>query len=81
MLDVTLACKISKRKLIVSLPKLFGGKVEKIKYFDFYQVHDLKLDISEPICTEADGEYLGLYPLEVSVLPNHLRLISAYNEK
>lgn len=79
MLDVTLACKISKRKLIVSLPKLFGGRVEKIKYFDFYQVHDLKLDISEPICTEADGEYLGLYPLQVSVLPNHLRLISDYN--
>ncbi|MFA9392953.1 MAG: diacylglycerol kinase family protein [Prolixibacteraceae bacterium] len=78
LLDVTLACKISKRKLIVSLPKLFGGKVDKIKYFDFYQVQDLKLDISGPMCTEADGEYLGLHPLQVSVIPNQLRLISAY---
>lgn len=80
MLDVTLACKISKRKLIVSLPKLFGGKVDKIKYFDFYQVQELKLDVSAPVCTEADGEYLGLYPIEVSVIPNQLRLISAYNK-
>lgn len=78
MLDVTLACKISKRKLLVSLPKIFGGKVDKIKYFNFYQVRDLKLDVSGPICTEADGEYLGSFPLQVSVLPNQLRLISAY---
>ncbi|MBN1767401.1 MAG: diacylglycerol kinase family lipid kinase [Prolixibacteraceae bacterium] len=78
LLDVTLACKISKRKLILSLPKLFGGRVEKIKYFDFYQVQDIKLDISSPICFEADGEYLGLYPLHVSIIPNQLRLISDY---
>jgi diacylglycerol kinase (ATP) len=78
LLDVTLACKISKCKLILSLPKLFGGKVEKIKYFDFYQVQNIKLDISSPICFEADGEYLGLHPLQVSILPNQLRLISDY---
>ncbi len=78
LLDVTLACKISKRKLILSLPKLFGGRVEKIKYFDFYQVQNIKLDISSPICFEADGEYLGLHPLHISILPNQLQLISAY---
>ncbi|MDA3880327.1 MAG: diacylglycerol kinase family lipid kinase [Prolixibacteraceae bacterium] len=78
LLDVTLACKISKCNLILSLPKLFGGKVEKIKYFDFYQVQNIKLDISSPICFEADGEYLGLHPLQVSILPNQLRLISDY---
>lgn len=80
LLDVTLACKITKRKLIVSLPKLFGGKVDKIKYFDFYQVQDLNLDISSPICIEADGEFLGHYPLQVSIIPNQLCLISAYKE-
>jgi diacylglycerol kinase (ATP) len=78
LLDVTLACKISKCKLILSLPKLFGGRVEKIKYFDFYQVQNIKLDISAPICFEADGEYLGLHPLNVSIRPNQLQLISAY---
>lgn len=78
LLDVTLACKISKRKLIVSLPKIFGGKVETIKYFDFYQVQDMKLDISSPICIEADGEYLGHYPLQVSVIPNQIKLISGF---
>ncbi|MBN2807365.1 MAG: diacylglycerol kinase family lipid kinase [Prolixibacteraceae bacterium] len=78
MLDVTLACKISKRKLLVSLPKIFGGKVDKIKYFNFYQVQNLRLDMVDPICTEADGEYLGSFPLQVSVIPNQLRLISAY---
>lgn len=80
LLDVTLACKISKRKLIVSLPKIFGGKVETIKYFDFYQVQDMKLDISSPICIEADGEFLGHHPLQVSIMPSHLRMISAYVE-
>lgn len=78
LLDVTLACKINKRKLIVSLPKLFGGKVDKIKYFDFYQVQDLKFDIQGPVCTEADGEYLGYFPLSVSIIPNQLQLISSF---
>lgn len=78
LLDVTLACKITKTKLIVSLPKIFGGKVDKIKYFNFYQVQDLQLDLSGPICTEADGEYLGQNPLSLSIMPNQLRLISAY---
>lgn len=78
LLDVTLACKITKRKLIVAIPKLFGGKTDKIKYFDFYQVKDLSLDISGPIFTEADGEFLSLQPLSVSIIPNQLQLISAY---
>jgi len=78
MLDITLACRISKRKLLVSLPKLFGGNVDKIKYFEFYKVKDILLNISKPVCTEADGEYLGLYPLKVSVLPQKLRLISEF---
>lgn len=79
LLDVTLACKISKKKLIVSLPKLFGGRVEKIKYFDFYQVQDLQLDINAPIFTEADGEFLGLHPLSVSIMPNQLNFITGLN--
>lgn len=78
LLDVTLACKISKRKLIVVLPKIFGGKVETIKYFDFYQVQNMKIDVSRPIHIEADGEYLGFNPLQVMIAPGRLRLISAY---
>jgi YegS/Rv2252/BmrU family lipid kinase len=78
MLDVTLASHISKGKLIISLPKIFGGKVDKIKYFEFFKVKDLLFKFSKPICTEADGEFLGHYPLQVSVLPQQLRLISDF---
>ncbi len=77
-LDMTLACKISKRKLIASLPKLFGGKVDKIKYFDFYRLKELLLETSKPVCTEADGEFLGEYPIQVSIIPNQLNIISNY---
>jgi diacylglycerol kinase (ATP) len=77
-LDVTIASKISKGKLLASLPKIFGGKVDKIKYFDFFQVEDLHFNFNEPICTEADGEFLGHYPLNVSILPQKIRLISNY---
>ncbi|MGF7141120.1 diacylglycerol/lipid kinase family protein [Roseimarinus sediminis] len=80
LLDVTLACKITRQKLIVSLPKLFGGKVDQIKYFDFYQVQDMKIEVSSPVYTEADGEFLGLHPLHVSIIPNQLRLISHFRE-
>ncbi|MBN1927580.1 MAG: diacylglycerol kinase family lipid kinase [Prolixibacteraceae bacterium] len=78
-LDITLASRISKRKLIASLPKIFGGRVEQIKYFDFFRVKELILDISKPVCTEADGEFLGHYPLQVSIIPNQLNIISNYN--
>jgi len=80
-LAITLASRISKGKLIVSLPKIFGGKVDKIKYFEFFKVKDLLLDISKPVCTEADGEYLGLYPLQVSIVPQQLRLISEFKSE
>jgi diacylglycerol kinase (ATP) len=77
-LDVTLASKISKGKLIVSLPKIFGGKVDQIKYFEFFKVKDLMLHPSGPMCIEADGEFLGHHPMQVSVIPGKLRLISDF---
>lgn len=77
-LDVTLARKISKLKLIKSLPKILGGQVEKIKYFDFYTVSELSVLTDHPVCVEADGEFLGFKPLQVSIVPNQLRLISEY---
>lgn len=77
-LDITLASRISKAKLISALPKIFGGKVEEIRYFKFFQTQDLTLNISGPMCTEADGEFLGHYPLQVSIIPNKIKLISNF---
>jgi len=77
-LDVTLASRISKGKLIASLPKIFGGKVDKIKYFEFFQVKNMLINFSKPVCTEADGEFLGHYPIQVSIIPQQLRLISEF---
>ena len=77
-LDITLASKISKGKLIASLPKILRGKVDQIKYFDFFQVKDLSLYSTGPMCTEADGEFLGHHPLQVSIIPCTLRLISDF---
>lgn len=79
IMDITLASRISKLKLIKSLPKIFGGKVEKIKYFDFFKVSVLDLFPESPICVEADGEFLGYKPIQVVVIPNQLKLISAYH--
>jgi len=78
MFDITLASKISKYKLIRSLPKILGGKVEKIKYFHFFTASELTLYPENKICIEADGEFLGYKPLYVSVLPNQLTFISHY---
>jgi diacylglycerol kinase (ATP) len=77
-LDITLACRITKGKLIANLPKIFGGKVDQIKQFEFFKVNDLMLHPSGPICTEADGEFLGHHPLQVTVIPNKLWLISDF---
>ena len=77
-LDITLASSISKLKLIKSLPKIFGGKVDQIKYFSFYQAKKILLEITRPLCTEVDGEFLSYYPMEVSIIPQQIRLISSY---
>jgi diacylglycerol kinase family enzyme len=77
-LDITLACKITKGKLIASLPKIFGGRVDQIKYFEFFKAKNLILHPSKPMCTEADGEFLGHHPIQVSVIPGKLRLISYF---
>jgi YegS/Rv2252/BmrU family lipid kinase len=77
-LDITLACRITKGKLIANLPKIFGGKVDQIKQFEFFKVNDLMLHPSGPMCTEADGEFLGHHPLQVTVIPSKLWLISDF---
>ncbi len=80
-LDITLAAKISKYKLIRSLPKILGGKVEKIRYLNFFTASELTLYPESKICVEADGEFLGYKPLYVSVVPNQLKFISCFHLK
>ncbi len=80
ILDITLASSISKFKLLKSLPKIFKGKVDQIKYFDFYTAQKILLDLTHPIGTEVDGEFLSYHPMEISVIPQQIRLISAYKD-
>lgn len=80
LLDITLAGKISRLQLISCLPKLLGGKVDKINFFKTCRAKSITLDMKQPICVEADGEFLGFHPLKVSIEPSQITMISNFTD-
>lgn len=78
LLDITLANDLSKLQLIRCLPKLLGEKVEKINFFKTYRAKSIDIDIQNPICIEADGEFIGYHPTRVSIETKKINMISNF---
>jgi len=68
LLDVTIAGKLSRLRLLQSFPKIFTGEHIKMPEIDYRQVKSIKIISKKPKLLSPDGELLGSTPVEVECL-------------
>lgn len=76
--DITLIKKASKFKVITNIKNLYDGSFVKIPEVERYTAKKVKI-IARPqhsVFVEADGESLGHSPLEFTIIPKSICLIS-----
>jgi diacylglycerol kinase (ATP) len=76
LLDVTLIHFLSVPELIRNLPLLYKGGIYTHPKVQFLRVTSLRADSKEPVLIEIDGEPAGRLPVEISVLPRAMRIVS-----
>ncbi len=79
--QVVLGQRLTRLALLALLPKIYAGKhLEHPRVAGCFAEH-LKLTADPPAYVEADGEVVGLTPLEVEILPQALRFAGFPKEK
>jgi diacylglycerol kinase (ATP) len=76
LLDVTLIHFLSVPELIRNLSLLYKGGIYTHPKVQFLRVASLRADSKEPVLIEIDGEPAGRLPVEISVLPRAMRIVS-----
>lgn len=76
-LDICIIDKISKLKLLRSLPKALINKLENVPEALMLLFNELKMTLEEPYIAHADGEIISkdIKELEISLIPNQVQVI------
>jgi len=75
MLDLTVVQYLTFPQLVKSLPAFYNGGIYSHSKVQSYRVKRVEAFSSEPALVEIDGEPLGRLPIEVSILPNAIRVL------
>lgn len=75
LFDITVINKISRRGVIMSLPKLYNGKIGSHPKVSTFSGEKVLVRSKPPIYLETDGESLGHTPLEFKIIPKSLNMI------
>ena len=68
LLDIVLLKKLSRRKLVTCLPKIFTGEHVLLDEVDYFQGKSIRIETDKPKVLTPDGELFGTTPLEVECL-------------
>jgi len=68
LLDVTIAKKLSRLRLLQSFPKIFSGEHVNMPEVETYQARQIKIKSARPKMLAPDGELLGSTPVEITCL-------------
>lgn len=68
LLDVTLAKKLGRRRLLQSFPKIFTGEHIFMPEIETYQAKSIKIYSEKPKVLSPDGELIGITPVEIECL-------------
>jgi diacylglycerol kinase (ATP) len=79
LLDVTLIQFLRPLELIRNLPLLYNGEIYTHPKVQFLRVTNLRADSTERVLIEIDGEPLGRLPIEISVVPRVMQILSAHS--
>lgn len=68
LLDVTIANKLSRLRLLYCFPKIFTGEHVLLPEIETFQAKSIKIISAKPKVLAPDGELIGITPLEVECL-------------
>jgi diacylglycerol kinase (ATP) len=74
LLDITLIDNMLTGRIVMQLPRLFWGGLEKHPSVHLYQGTSFRFESDTPVRLEADGELLGTTPCTYSTIPAAFRL-------
>jgi diacylglycerol kinase (ATP) len=74
-LDVCVIRDISKLKLLTVFPSVYFGRHLGIREVDYFPAADIQVETDRSLDVYADGEHVGLTPVEIGVAPKALRVI------
>ena len=74
LLDVLLIGDLSKRDLLLTLPKTYRGRHLPHPKAELLRGKAVEVDAAEPLPVELDGEQPGTTPVRFDVVPRSLRL-------
>ena len=75
MLDVCLVKSVSRREVVMMLPRVFNGGHLKNPAVSMHRVKRLQIETEAPMPIWADGERVAETPAEISVVPKALNLL------
>jgi len=75
-LDICLVRRMNKMKVLCCLPTIYFGAHLRLREVSYFQAPSATLDTHPRLELYADGEYICDTPVEISVLPHALKVIS-----
>jgi len=75
-LDFCFVREVKRARLLRLLPRVFSGRHVNLPEVEYFKAARLRLETDAPLDVYADGEFVCRTPVEVSVVPNALRVIA-----
>lgn len=76
LLDVCTVGAIDPFKLFCLIPTVYAGRHLRVKQVDYFQAPRARIETEYPLDVYADGEYVCPTPVEVSIQPAALKVIT-----
>jgi diacylglycerol kinase (ATP) len=74
LLDVTIARKLTRIRLLKCFPKIFTGEHVLLPEIDSYQAKNIKIVSKKPKVLSPDGELIGTTPVEIECLKQKIEV-------
>ena len=78
LFDMTVINSMSKMRVIRSLRRLYNGTINEHPKVDSYTGKSIRIESTDKIHLETDGETLGHTPIEFSIIPKSVRIITGF---
>ena len=76
LFDLTVINRMRKMKIIRSLKRLYDGTITEHPKVDSYTGKSIRVESSDKIHLETDGETLGHTPIEFTIIPKSIKIIT-----
>lgn len=76
LLDICLVRAVNRLKLFAVFPSVYAGRHLGIREVEYFQAPRVRVETGRPLDVYADGEFVCRTPIEVSVQPKALKVIT-----